>query len=326
MNTHFGYTFADDEYGYPASILPVYNEAGYAVYGVDHQGHGKSDGVKPRQDGKHVGHVNSFDDVAMDVWALITNVVEKRHPGVPVFIHGHCMGGAHCMRALQLLPAAKRPASLAGVILSAPSYMVPPDAKPSKVVLGALGCLSCCCPGMVVADWPDRDDPGTDARFYNDRFCCDAPFSAHYAHHLNTLYGRLESAGTSIDLPLLMTQGAKDTFVRPQDSQQLFNSAVSKNKKLIHITDMEHGLLHEPGCPKLFARVLQWCDAVLVARAGGAALPACEEVTITVGGEASAKFKRSARRVGSLLAWRRSTRKALASRESKKRRDDGGAA
>lgn len=33
---------------YADSMLDYYNRRGYAVYLVDHQGHGKSEGLKPR--------------------------------------------------------------------------------------------------------------------------------------------------------------------------------------------------------------------------------------------------------------------------------------
>ena len=104
----------------------------------------------------HVGYVRSFDDVANDIWTLVEDVIEKEYPGVPVIIHGHCMGGAHAMRALQLRPASLRPKSFVGCILSAPSYMIPPEAKPSVVIVKALGCLACCVPRVVVADWPGK--------------------------------------------------------------------------------------------------------------------------------------------------------------------------
>ena len=102
----------------------------------------------------HIGYVRSFDDIAMDIWTLVTTVVQEQYPTKPVVIHGHCMGGAHAMRALQLVPKPDRPKNLAGVILSAPSYMIPPEAKPSAFILKALGCLACCVPSMTVADWP----------------------------------------------------------------------------------------------------------------------------------------------------------------------------
>lgn len=320
LNTHFGYTFADHHYGYPASIMAQYNANGYAVYGCDHQGHGKSDGAKPREGDSHVGWVRSFDDIAMDVWHIVTELVEKRHPGVPVIIHGHCMGGAHALRALQLVPAPKRPACFAGVILSAPSYMVPPEAKPSKAVLAALGCLSCCAPTMVVADWPDRDDPGSDLRFYTDRFCTSTPFSAHYANQLQKLYGRLATSYTSLDMPLLLAQGAKDSFVRPQDTRHLFDNAVSRCKRMILVSDMEHGLLHDDGCGTLFKHELEWCDAVLALRAnqpGAQVLPERSEITISAlggsdgGSQATMSFKAAARHVRSTVKWRRSARNKL---------------
>lgn len=194
-------------------MLDYYVRAGIVAYAVDHQGHGKSEGVKPRKPEGHVGHVRSFDDIAHDAWQLVEEVAAKQYPGVPVYFHGHCMGGAHVLRALQLRRQEEYPKCLKAIILSAPSYMVPPEAKPSPVVsrhppihtqlaqppvcntcsymyvptqvMKALACMACCAPNVVVADWPDRNDADLDVRFYNDPFCTPTPFSAHYANQLN---------------------------------------------------------------------------------------------------------------------------------------------
>ncbi len=58
--------------------------AGYAVYALDHRGHGRSPG--PRV------HVAAFDEFLEDVDALRA-VAEAEHPGRPLVLVGHSHGG-----------------------------------------------------------------------------------------------------------------------------------------------------------------------------------------------------------------------------------------
>ena len=57
---------------------------GYAVYGFDLPGHGKSEGVRE--------FVKEFADYIQTVTAIY-NIVQVEQPGKPVFLLGHSMGG-----------------------------------------------------------------------------------------------------------------------------------------------------------------------------------------------------------------------------------------
>ena len=65
------------------------NEAGFAVYGLDHQGHGRSGGKR--------GRIELREAVA-DLDQLIVTVSKGRHPELPQFLLGHSLGGAIALR------------------------------------------------------------------------------------------------------------------------------------------------------------------------------------------------------------------------------------
>ena len=116
-------------------------------------------------------------------------------------------------------------------------------------------------------------------------------------------------------MPLLFTQGAEDTYVRPHDTEALFEAAPSRCKKLINIRDMNHGLLHEAGCQRLFVHVIKWVDELVASRQPGAdPLPARRLETISAR-TSSDRASRTFQRVGSFLSWRRSSRNAIARAE-----------
>ncbi|SEG60124.1 Lysophospholipase, alpha-beta hydrolase superfamily [Nonomuraea solani] len=98
---------------------------GAAVYGLDHMGHGKSEGDRVL--------VEDFEDVVTDVHA-VEERARAEHPGVPVVVIGHSMGGMIAARYAQ-----RYGSGLAALVLSGPvigewavvpallAYEVPPD-------------------------------------------------------------------------------------------------------------------------------------------------------------------------------------------------------
>lgn len=67
--------------------------AGAVVYGADHAGHGNSSGEPVL--------IDDFEPVVADV-RLVVDYAESRHPGLPVVIIGHSMGGMIAARYGQL--------------------------------------------------------------------------------------------------------------------------------------------------------------------------------------------------------------------------------
>ena len=79
---------------------------GYAVYGVDHRGHGKSGGARAQ--------IDHYDTWLSDFDAF-RRVVVSRHADVPAFVLGHSMGGNVAMLYSGVRPGrVRRPGVLHG--------------------------------------------------------------------------------------------------------------------------------------------------------------------------------------------------------------------
>ena len=66
------------------NVVDHFLPLGYAVYGLDHIGHGKSDGERE--------YVERFDDYT-DSLTIFYNMVAGWQADKPIFILGHSMGG-----------------------------------------------------------------------------------------------------------------------------------------------------------------------------------------------------------------------------------------
>lgn len=79
-------------------------ERGYAVYALDHRGHGQSEGTRVQ--------VERFDDYVTDLRTYFEEV-RAAQPGLPIFVYGHSMGSL-----IGLLFALRYQDDLAGLIVT----------------------------------------------------------------------------------------------------------------------------------------------------------------------------------------------------------------
>lgn len=93
-----GYAEHGGRYGHVAEVLTT---DGAVVYADDHIGHGMSEGERAL--------ITDFDHVVDDL-ATLSEIARAEHPGIPLFLVGHSMGGLLAARLAQ-----RSPDSVAGV-------------------------------------------------------------------------------------------------------------------------------------------------------------------------------------------------------------------
>jgi len=101
-----------------------YNDAGMAVAGFDHPGHGQSSGKR--------GHARNLDDLLANIHQMVAEV-KKRHPDTPIFLHGQSMGGN-----LALHYGLRHPEAIRGIIASSPWIQLAFPDPAAKVAIGRL--------------------------------------------------------------------------------------------------------------------------------------------------------------------------------------------
>ncbi len=225
-----------------------YVPLGYAVYGLDHLGHGRSDGPRECIDG--------FADFT-DPLTLYCQMVKSRHPGKPVFIFGHSMGGLiTCCHLLD------HQTDFAGAILSAPAIKVSDSISPLTIIIGKI--LSRIAPkaGVLALDATgiSRDPEVVDA-YLKDPLVFHGKTPARLAAEMLKAMMRVSEAADQITLPFIVIQGSEDKLVDPSGAQMLYDKAGSRDKTLKVYEGLYHEVHNEPERSEMFKDVEAWLSA-----------------------------------------------------------------
>ncbi|TDE58214.1 alpha/beta hydrolase [Nonomuraea mesophila] len=164
---------------------------GAAVYGPDHMGHGRSEGDRVL--------IEDFGDVVTDVHT-VEQLGRADHPGVPVVVIGHSMGGLIAARYAQ-----RHGAGLAALVLSGPvigSWAIVPEL-------------------LAYEEPPDTPiDPATLSRdlsvgtaYAADPLVWHGPFKRATLEAFATTLATIVESGTFGSLPTLWVHGEADELV-----------------------------------------------------------------------------------------------------------------
>jgi len=171
--------------------------SGYAVYGMDHIGHGKSDGKR--------AYVERFHDYTKTLKTYF-DMIQKWQPKKPIFLIGHSMGGL--ISSAHLL---KHQEELAGAVLSGPSIKVPDNISQAIIFLGKM--LSIIMPkaGLIKLD-PDgvSQDPAVVEAYVNDPLVFTGKATSRLGAELLKTMQSVTKQATKIKLPIMIVQGGDD--------------------------------------------------------------------------------------------------------------------
>lgn len=227
---------------------------GYAVYGMDHIGHGKSDGARV--------HVHRFEDYT-DTLKIFFGMAKNWHPEKPIFLVGHSMGGL--ISAVYLL---EHQSELTGAILSGPTVKVPDRISSATIFFGKI--FSALIPklGLVGFDAAGVSrDPAVVEAYVNDPLVYGGKTTARLAAELVKAMQRISAEGSGISLPILIIQGGQDRLVDPSGAQLLYEKIQSKDKIIKVYEGLYHELFNEPEHDQVLSYVEGWLASHLGSQA-----------------------------------------------------------
>lgn len=226
---------------------------GYALYGLDHEGHGKSQGQRV--------FVNRFQ-VYLDDLKTYHDMVHKDNPGVKAFMLGHSMGGL-----IAAAYALQRQQELAGLILSA--ALLEAGESVSAGTIAAARILSALAPRMGVqalnSTYLSRDKAVVEA-YDKDPLVYRGKITARLGSELFSTMAKVEKQMPDIRLPLLIMQGSDDKLVSHKGSKLLYEKAGSTDKTLKIYDGFYHEIFNEQERGKVFADLDTWLDSHVLAK------------------------------------------------------------
>lgn len=227
-------------------------KAGYAVHGYDQRGHGYSQGTRAQ--------VSRFEQLADDL-GLFLKSVRAWHPGLPLVLLGHSMGGVVVSRAVQLGHA--HPDLL---VLSSPGFR--PISKAPAWAKRLLALLAEPFPGLPTVQLDIRGlsrDPEEVEAYRLDPAVHHGPAKARLATQL-VLHGELALAeADKLTMPVLLLHGKDDQVVEAGASGELHRSLHGRDAALILYDQGPHELFHDPLRERATADLLAWLDERLPA-------------------------------------------------------------
>ncbi len=231
------------------NVVNYFVPRGYAVYALDHYGHGQSDGLRE--------YVERFSDYTEPLKRFFDKVTGWQ-AGRRIFLMGHSLGGL--ISANYLL---HYQAGLAGAVLSAPAVKLPP-LSPALLVIGRV--LSRVAPKMGVLALDAKGvsrDPEVVRAYVNDPLVFSGKTTARLGAETIDAMQRVQAGAGAITLPLLILQGGADKLVSPEGAQELYQAAGSKDKTLKVYPGLYHEIYNEPEHEQVLHDVETWLEARL---------------------------------------------------------------
>lgn len=223
--------------------------AGYAVFGNDHRGHGKSQGKR--------GHVRSFQEYIDDEKQFRREVINAHFPGIPCFVLGHSMGSLIAMNYVE-----QNADGTKGLVLSGTGSQPGTDIPKILVVLTKI--LSKILPAVHVKsplppDFISRDKDVVKA--YIDDPLVYNVITPRLAYEMNRYVVIGAQNTVKIKIPVLIQLGSKDTAFSGQ--KELFEMVGAEDKTFKLYEGLKHEVYNELPVDriKVLADLRSWLDA-----------------------------------------------------------------
>ncbi|MCA0457574.1 MAG: alpha/beta hydrolase [Chloroflexi bacterium] len=231
-------------------VAPKFVEAGYAVYGLDHHGHGKSGGDTRT-------YFDAFDQPINDLKQYV-DTVKAAHPGKKLFIYGHSLGSL-----ITLVFALRCQQLLSGLILSGVPLAV--ESSQPTLLIAVAGLLNRIAPKFgatppVPSSTLSRDEAVTRA-YDTDPLVEHGNMRVRTSYLIVTNSREVVARAGELKLPVFIFHGSADTLCPPAGSQTLYDRIGSTDKTLKFYEGLLHETHNEPEKEMVINNIIQWLNA-----------------------------------------------------------------
>lgn len=226
-------------------VAAYFVERGYAVYGPDHRGHGKSEGLRT--------YFDNFDQPVDDL-KLFVDTLKPQYP--KLFLYGHSMGSL-----ISLLYVLKYPKDFAALVVTASTLDAESSVAAPMVMIGKL--LDKVIPKvnfLALDSSTLSHDPAVVAKYDNDPLVDRKPTRVHMATGIGGNSTLLKSRMAEIKLPILIMHGGMDRLTPPSGSKALHAGIGSPDKTLKIYEKLYHEIHNEPEQKEVLKEIADWLD------------------------------------------------------------------
>ena len=219
---------------------------GYALYALDHRGHGRSGGKRAL--------VDRMAWVIEDFHAFVGEV-RARHSGQRVKLLGHSMGGNVAFGY-----ALRWPEDLSGLVLSGPLIggSVPAGQRLAMRLFSAIA------PGMGTVALPPEAvsrDPVVVAAYKADPLVTVGKVPARTAHELFAALPAYLQGAPHMKVPALIQHGEADSLVPLAGAQPTIEAIGAPDKTVITYPGLFHEIYNEPDKDAVIGDLAEWLES-----------------------------------------------------------------
>lgn len=224
-----------------------FNTNGYAVVGMDHRGHGKSEGKR--------GHTPQYDSYLDDVETVLKHT-QAIYKDLPTFLYGHSMGGNVVLNYMM-----HRKPVLAGVVVTGPWIRLAFEPKPMMLKLGKM--MRSIYPSFTQDSGLDVNAVSKDkavVEAYKKDPLVSSKITASAGVGLTEAAAYLNELSEEVPTPLLIMHGDED-LLTSQPASEEFSERMKGDITYKKWVGMYHEIHNEPDKIEVFNYTLGWLDS-----------------------------------------------------------------
>jgi acylglycerol lipase len=219
----------------------------YAVYALDHRGHGQSGGPRAL--------IDRIDHAVTDLDALVVQA-HSEHPHAPVYLLGHSMGGTVALRY-----ALRHQDRLSGLILSGPLAALDATPAPVRVMARAFSAIAPRLPAVGVDASLVSRDPTVVKAYETDPLVHHGKLPVRTVVELAAAIESFPVEVGAITVPTLIMYGTADGLCPKAGSAMLSERIGAVDKTVEAYDGLYHEIFNEPEQGEVLDELCRWLGA-----------------------------------------------------------------
>jgi acylglycerol lipase len=232
---------------YPHVAARLVHE-GYAVYALDHRGHGRSEGPRAL--------IDRMDNLVADLDMLVLVAIGEQGSGIPVFLLGHSMGGT-----LSTCYALRHQDRLAGLALSGPLAAIEAASPVVRIAAKVLSAVAPRLPAIGVDPTLVSRDPAVVEAYKADPLVHHGKLPVRSVAELAAAVESFPDTVSRITVPTLILYGTADQICPTEGSVMLGNRIGATDVTVKSYPGLYHEILNEPEQEQVMDDLCAWLNA-----------------------------------------------------------------